>query len=122
MRSKMSKLNKIALLLLISNIVIIITSVSIMAYAAVTKLNSQTLERQGVQRVIDVGVVCFAAGISVVGGCIGAGVALKAVATAGAAAVTEKPELRTFVLIFGGLAEGIAIYGLLVAMIILSKI
>ena len=53
--------------------------------------------------------------------CIGAGIA---VAIAGAAAIggmTEKPETFGRALIFVGLAEGIAIYGLIIAFMILNR-
>ena len=53
--------------------------------------------------------------------CVGAGIA---VGTAGAAAIgsiTEKPETLGRTLIFVGLAEGIAIYGLIISFIILGR-
>uniref|UniRef100_A0A7C4B8T7 V-ATPase proteolipid subunit C-like domain-containing protein n=1 Tax=Thermofilum pendens TaxID=2269 RepID=A0A7C4B8T7_THEPE len=48
--------------------------------------------------------------------------ALREIARAGFAASAEKPELAVWIVVMGGLAEGIAIYGLLVAIIILGKI
>ncbi len=50
--------------------------------------------------------------------CIGAGYAVAATGTGAIASATEKPELFARVLIFVGLAEGIAIYGLIVALLI----
>jgi len=64
----------------------------------------------------------FAAAIAITVSCLSAGAAIYGVATSGFAASAEKPELRTFMLILGGLAEGIAIYGLLVAIMILGKV
>jgi V/A-type H+-transporting ATPase subunit K len=64
----------------------------------------------------------LAAAIAITVSCLSAGAAIYGVATSGFAASAEKPELRTFMLILGGLAEGIAIYGLLVAIMILGKI
>jgi F0F1-type ATP synthase membrane subunit c/vacuolar-type H+-ATPase subunit K len=55
-------------------------------------------------------------------GCIGAGIAVSAVGAAGLGVVGEKPELFTRALIFVGLAEGIAIYGLIIAIMILTRI
>ncbi len=69
----------------------------------------------------DKGLIFLAAAISVAGSCLASGIALKGVAMAGFAASTERPELTTYVLILGGLAEGIAIYGLLVAIMILGR-
>jgi len=51
-----------------------------------------------------------------------AAVALRAVAIGGTALLTERPEAFGAVLLLGGLAEGVAIYGLLVAILILGKI
>jgi V/A-type H+-transporting ATPase subunit K len=51
--------------------------------------------------------------------------AAYAVATLGAAAMgalTEKPELFGRLLIFVGLAEGIAIYGVIISVLILNKL
>lgn len=53
--------------------------------------------------------------------CLGAGVAVGRVGAAAIGAATEKPELLTRSLIFVALAEGIAIYGLLVAVLLYSK-
>jgi V/A-type H+-transporting ATPase subunit K len=64
----------------------------------------------------------FAASLSVVGSTIAAGWALRSVASAGFAAAAEKPEVATWMLIMGGLAEGIAIYGLLVAILIITRL
>lgn len=69
------------------------------------------------------------AGWAMVGAAISAGLAslgaAYAVAIVGSAAVgalTEKPELLGRLLILVGLAEGIAIYGLIVAVLILNKV
>ncbi|RLE59903.1 MAG: hypothetical protein DRJ35_04695 [Thermoprotei archaeon] len=64
----------------------------------------------------------LAAAIGLVGSTFAAGIALRGVATAGFAAMVERPEVRTWLLIMGGLAEGIAVYGLLLAILILGKI
>src|SRR5512134_1654695 len=53
---------------------------------------------------------------------LGAGFAVAKVATAAIGALAEKPELFGRLLIFVGLAEGIAIYGLIVSILILNKL
>jgi V/A-type H+-transporting ATPase subunit K len=60
----------------------------------------------------------IAAGLSAVG----AAYAVAHVGSAAVGALAEKPELLGRVLIFVGLAEGIAIYGLIVAILILNRI
>lgn len=52
---------------------------------------------------------------------IGAGLAIFGTTSAGMAAMAERPELATWVLVFAGLGEGIAIYGLVVAILILGR-
>lgn len=53
---------------------------------------------------------------------LGAGIAVAKVGTAAVAALAEKPELFGRLLIFVGLAEGIAIYGLIVSILILNRL
>lgn len=60
----------------------------------------------------------IAAGLST----LGAGYAVAIVGSAAVGALAEKPELLGRLLIFVGLAEGIAIYGLIVAILILNQV
>jgi V/A-type H+-transporting ATPase subunit K len=53
---------------------------------------------------------------------IGAAIAVARVGTAAVGALAEKPELFGRLLIFVGLAEGIAIYGLIVSILILNRV
>ncbi len=53
---------------------------------------------------------------------IGAGIAVGLVGAAAMGAISERPEVAGRALIFLGLAEGIAIYGLIIAIMILGKI
>jgi len=53
---------------------------------------------------------------------LGAGYAVAVVGSAAMGALAEKPELIGRVLIVVGLAEGVAIYGLIVAVLILNKV
>jgi V/A-type H+-transporting ATPase subunit K len=61
------------------------------------------------------------AGIAVGGSAIGAGWAVAYTGAAALAAVSEKPEIFGRSLVFVGLAEGIAIYGLVVAILLIGK-
>ncbi|MBN1829964.1 MAG: F0F1 ATP synthase subunit C [Deltaproteobacteria bacterium] len=54
--------------------------------------------------------------------CIASGLALGKIGSAALGAMSEKPELGGRALIFLGMAEGIAIYGLIIAIMILNKI
>ena len=53
---------------------------------------------------------------------IGAGIALGPVGSAALAVIAEKPEMFGRTLIYMGLAEGIAIYGLVMSILLLGKI
>jgi len=70
-------------------------------------------------KIISYGLV--AAAIAVGLGSIGAGIAVGSSGSAAIGALAEKPELLGKLLIIVGLAEGIAIYGLLIAIMILGK-
>lgn len=61
------------------------------------------------------------AGIAVAGSTIGAGFAVSYTGSAAIAAIAEKPEMLGRALVIVGLAEGIAIYGLIVAVILIGK-
>lgn len=64
----------------------------------------------------------IAAAISTGLATIGAGYAVGAVGASALGAVSEDPKLLGKTLIFVGLAEGIAIYGLIVSILILGRI
>jgi V/A-type H+/Na+-transporting ATPase subunit K len=61
------------------------------------------------------------AGIAIAGSTLGAGVAVSYTGSAALAAIAEKPEMLGRALVIVGLAEGIAIYGLVVAVILIGK-
>ncbi len=64
----------------------------------------------------------ISAAISVGISSLSAGIAVAVVGSAAMGAISEKPEVAGRALIFIGLAEGIAIYGLIVAIMILAKL
>jgi V/A-type H+-transporting ATPase subunit K len=73
--------------------------------------------------------VTAAAGLGLIGAalstglaCIGAGVGVAFVGAAALGVVGEKPALFGTTLIYMGLAEGIAIYGLVISLFILGKV
>ncbi|MEU1799459.1 ATP synthase subunit C [Streptomyces sp. NPDC019937] len=61
------------------------------------------------------------AAISVAGASIGAAIAVAYTGAAAVAALSERPELFGRAMVIVGLAEGIAIYGLVVAIILIGK-
>ena len=54
--------------------------------------------------------------------CIGAGISVATVGSSSVGAISENPKLLGKTIIFVGLAEGIAIYGLIISIMILNEI
>ncbi len=71
---------------------------------------------------ISSGWAALSAGIAMAGAGIGAGIAIAATGAAAVGATAEKPELFGRVLIFVALAEAVAIYGLLIAFMLWTKV
>jgi V/A-type H+/Na+-transporting ATPase subunit K len=69
-----------------------------------------------------VGLAYIGAGVAVGFACLASGYAVAKIGSAAIGAVSEKPELMGRTLVFLGLAEGIAIYGLIIAIMILNKL
>jgi V/A-type H+-transporting ATPase subunit K len=63
----------------------------------------------------------LAAAIATGLGSIGAGLAVSATGAAAVGAIAEKPESFGRALIFVGMAEGIAIYGLIISFMVLNR-
>jgi V/A-type H+-transporting ATPase subunit K len=68
------------------------------------------------------GLAYVGAGLAVGMACLASGVAVARIGSSAIGAVSEKPELMGRTLVFLGLAEGIAIYGLIIAIMILNKL
>ncbi len=61
------------------------------------------------------------AGIAVAGSTIGAGIAVAYTGAAALAAISERSEMFGRAMVIVGLAEGIAIYGLIIGIILIGK-
>jgi len=70
----------------------------------------------------DAGLGYIAAAISTGFACAGAGYAVGVVGSAALGAVSEDPKILGKTLIYVGLAEGVAIYGLIIAILIIGKL
>jgi V/A-type H+-transporting ATPase subunit K len=70
-------------------------------------------------RVLGLGV---GAGLALGLAAIGAGYGVGVAGAAGLGAIAEKPEMVTWTLVIVALAEGIALYGLIIAFMIIGKI
>jgi V/A-type H+-transporting ATPase subunit K len=69
-----------------------------------------------------VSIALLAAALSTALAALGAGYAVAKLGAAAVGALAEKPELFGRLLILVGLAEGIAIYGLIVSVLILNRL
>lgn len=67
------------------------------------------------------GSALIGAAIAVAGSSIGAAIAVAYTGAAALAAISERPELFGRAMVIVGLAEGIAIYGLIVSIILIGK-
>ncbi len=71
---------------------------------------------------VGMGLALIGIGIPTAVATIGAGIAVGPVGAASLAVIAEKPEVFGRTLVYLGLAEGIAIYGLVVTILMLGKI
>jgi V/A-type H+-transporting ATPase subunit K len=69
----------------------------------------------------DRGAAFIGAAIAVAGSTIGAAIAVAYTGAAALAAISEKPELFGRAMVIVGLAEGIAIYGLVIAIVLIGQ-
>ena len=67
------------------------------------------------------GMALLGAAIAVAGSSIGAAIAVAYTGAAALAAISERPELFGRAMVVVGLAEGIAIYGLIIAIILIGR-
>ncbi len=81
---------------------------------------AETVQNNNGNNLIDLGYLSAAIAVGLA--CLASAYAVGRIGSAGLGAVSEKPELTGRVLIFLGLAEGIAIYGLIIAIMILNKL
>jgi V/A-type H+-transporting ATPase subunit K len=71
---------------------------------------------------VGLGLAIIGVGIPTALSTIGAAIAVGPIGSAALAAITEKPEMLGRSLVYIGLAEGIAIYGLVVSILLLNRI
>ncbi len=68
------------------------------------------------------GIAFLAVAITMGMACLAAGIAVGKVGAAAMGAAAEKPEILTKAIVFAGLGEGIAIFGLIISLLILNKL
>lgn len=108
-------------------LIILVLGVSIVTGIKVYATSVDTMDAVGEDVVTEEnstsnGVGLIAAALAIGLSAIGSGIAVAVVASSAVGAISENPSLLGKTVIFAGLAEGIAIYGLIIAIMILSKI
>ncbi len=98
--------------MLVSNFCILFAPAVVLAQRAATMPVSAEAAKWGY----------MGAAVAVGASSLAAGIAVAMVGSAAMGALSERPEMAGRALIFMGLAEGIAIYGLIIAIMILGKI
>jgi V/A-type H+-transporting ATPase subunit K len=96
--------------------------IPVMTVALITNIPSVANAAGTVAANPSAGLGYLAAGLSTGLATIGAGVAVGAVGSSAVGAVSEDPKLLGKTLIFVGLGEGIAIYGLVISIMILQRL
>lgn len=98
---------------------LLITMLLLVLPAASAIAEGQAVERSSSLDRIFLGLAAvLAVGIS----CVTSSYALSRIGTAAMGAMSEKPELGGRAIVFLGMAEGIAIYGLIVAIMLINRI
>jgi V/A-type H+/Na+-transporting ATPase subunit K len=105
------------------NFVIFVGGIGLMLVSGINEAFAQTAALEGAREIsIGYGLALIGIGLPTGLATIGAGIAVSSVGAASLAVITEKPEMFGRTLVYLGLGEGIAIYGLVVTILLLGKI
>ena len=100
-----------------------ISTMALIATIALITVSHLTTESyaQESQPSVSAGMKFIGAGLAFGLAALGAGVAIGGVGAAGLAVISERPDLRSQALVFTALGEAVAIYGIVMAIIILGQ-
>jgi V/A-type H+/Na+-transporting ATPase subunit K len=104
------------------NLLIFVGGIGLMLIGGINDAMAQTMAEGGREISIGYGLALIGIGLPTGLATIGAGIAVSSVGAASLAVITEKPEMFGRTLVYLGLGEGIAIYGLVVTILLLGKI
>ncbi len=105
------------------NIVLFVGGVGLILVSGINEALAETQTLSAAKDVsIGYGLALIGIGLPTGLATIAAGIAVSSVGAASLAVITEKPEVFGRTLVYLGLAEGIAIYGLVVTILMLGKI
>jgi V/A-type H+/Na+-transporting ATPase subunit K len=105
------------------NLLVFVGGIGLMLLSGINEAFAQTSAIEGAREIsIGYGLALIGIGLPTGLATIGAGIAVSSVGAASLAVITEKPEMFGRTLVYLGLGEGIAIYGLVVTILLLGKI
>ena len=104
------------------NLLVFVGGIGLMLFAGINDAVAQTAAEGAREISIGYGLALIGIGLPTGLATIGAGIAVSSVGAASLAVITEKPEMFGRTLVYLGLGEGIAIYGLVVTILLLGKI
>jgi len=120
-RSGMYILAGIGVLLMVGAVVLLVAALTAGPAAAGTATAAGVKIAAGTAATSVNGSALLGAAIAVAGSTIGAGIAVAYAGAAALAVMSERPELFGRAMVIVGLAEGIAIYGLIIGIILIGK-
>ncbi len=105
-------------------VTLIVLFVAILITVTISALAQETSSEGGAVTAAnsDTGVIVLSAAIVMAAALLATGYAVAAVGSAALGAASEKPELIVRALVFVALAEGIAVWGLIVAVMLIGKL
>ena len=113
---------KIMTLVVLIFIGVVLITTGVYAVNEISSSNSSSQVVQNEETKTSSGLGLMAAALAIGLSAIGSGIAVAVVASSAVGAISENPSLLGKTVIFAGLAEGIAIYGLIIAIMIISKV
>lgn len=104
------------------NLLVFVAAEVALLFVAATDVMAQPAAEAAGEISVGMGLALIGIGIPTALATVGAGIAVGPVGASSLAVISEKPEMFGRTLIYLGLAEGIAIYGLVVTILLLGKI
>ena len=105
------------------NITVFCIAVVTLMILGINDVMAQVEAHGGMREItVGLGLALIGIGLPTAGATIAAGIAVGPVASAALAVIVEKPEIFGRSLVYLGLAEGIAIYGLVISILLLGQI
>ncbi len=104
------------------NLLLFVCGIAALLYLGIDEVMAASTTPTAREHSIGLGLALIGIGLPTGLATIAAGIAVSSVGAASLAVITERPEVFGRTLIYLGLAEGIAIYGLVVTILLLGKI